>query len=288
MKKLFKSIGWALLYIAVYLGASIAIGVMLAFVIIFAAILKDPNIIHNYDRFNNLIYKDIGQYSNLIVIITSILSFFIFLFIYKGRRKSIFKICNFSRISIKNIGLIVLLGAAFNIFVDYIMTYITQLPALDRAVKSYEEISKLISGGNFILSLLAVVLVAPFFEEIFFRGIVFNEMKNGMPLAVALIIQAIIFGVFHGNLIQGSYAFLLGLLLCLVYIWFKSIWVNIAFHLSFNLTAVFTDYIPNRFGEGSYAIVITIASGLVALSLLFIVYRRRVKPDIAKPGNIVV
>lgn len=279
MKRFFKAVGWALLYIAVYFGVSIAIGFMITIAVVIARAIGDPGIFNNKELFSNTVTDDIKELTNLILILTSLASFLVFWLIYKGRKKNIFKVCSIRKISLKGIGLIFLLGLSFNILVTCLLSYLTQLPALEKAVKSFEDIEKSITSGNIIFTVIAVVLIAPIFEEIFFRGILFNEIKNGMPLTIAFIVQAVTFGLFHGNWIQGTYAFALALLLCLVYIWYRSIWANIAFHFAFNLTAMITDKIPDRFSEGLWGISITIVSGLIAVLLVYLVYNARSKPD---------
>ncbi|HEX3028233.1 MAG TPA: type II CAAX endopeptidase family protein, partial [Clostridia bacterium] len=217
MKRFFKAVGWALLYIVVYFGVSFTIGFMISIADIIVRVIGDPEIFKNKELFTNTLTDDIKGLTNLVLILSNLASLLVFWLIYKGRKKSIFKVCETRKISLKGIGLIFLLGLSFNILVSYVLTYITKLDALEKAVKSYEDIAKSITSGNAIFTVIAVVLIAPLFEEIFFRGILFNEFKNGMPLAVAFIIQAVTFGLFHGNWIQGSYAFALALLLCLVY-----------------------------------------------------------------------
>lgn len=67
---------------------------------------------------------------------------------------------------------------------------------------------------------LALVLyggVAPVAEEILFRGIVYNRMKNYAGMKAAALISALLFAVFHGNLVSGIYAFVIGYLLAYLY-----------------------------------------------------------------------
>ena len=48
------------------------------------------------------------------------------------------------------------------------------------------------------------------------------------------ILQALFFGIAHLNLVQGSYAFLIGLLAGYLVLRCRSIWAGIAFHMLFN------------------------------------------------------
>ena len=59
--------------------------------------------------------------------------------------------------------------------------------------------------------------VMPIVEEYIFRGLMYNRMKDYMSANMAMIISSVIFGLYHGNLIQGVYGFVMGLLMIFVY-----------------------------------------------------------------------
>jgi uncharacterized protein len=62
------------------------------------------------------------------------------------------------------------------------------------------------------LFFLIVVVAAPFFEEVIFRGIILDGyLKNYKPMH-AIVVSAVLFGLIHGNLSQGIGAFVLGVL----------------------------------------------------------------------------
>ncbi|MFQ5924637.1 MAG: lysostaphin resistance A-like protein [Dehalococcoidia bacterium] len=92
-----------------------------------------------------------------------------------------------------------------------------------------------------MLSLLAV-LVAPFAEEIFFRGFIFSGIGNRYGYGWGAILSALIFALVHvltlwqvGVLVP---VFLLGLLLAWLYIRTHSIWPCIFTHFAYNSLAL--------------------------------------------------
>lgn len=87
-----------------------------------------------------------------------------------------------------------------------------------------------ITFGLFLYS----VLLAPFSEELIFRGVTMRQAKKVFPFWAANLMQAVLFGVFHMNMIQGIYAFFLGLLLGYVCEKSGSIYNSILMHLLFN------------------------------------------------------
>ncbi len=88
------------------------------------------------------------------------------------------------------------------------------------------------------IALLAVaVLVAPFCEEIFFRGYLFGGLLRGMPAWVAVVLSSLLFGIAHGDI--GSFALLLviGLVLAIMRWRLGSIWPGMLLHACNNATA---------------------------------------------------
>lgn len=84
-------------------------------------------------------------------------------------------------------------------------------------------------------TLLASVLIAPFCEEVFFRGFTFMGLLQGMSLPVSILLSALIFAVAHGD--PGSFLvlFVIGLALAFLRWRTHSIWPCIALHLLNNL-----------------------------------------------------
>lgn len=83
-------------------------------------------------------------------------------------------------------------------------------------------------------SILHLVILAPISEEIFFRGILFQKLKEIMPLFLSLIIQEFIFGIAHGafsgHLMQSIVAGLSGILYALIYNYKKNLTTSILLH----------------------------------------------------------
>lgn len=83
--------------------------------------------------------------------------------------------------------------------------------------------------------ILYSVFLAPISEELIFRGVTMRIARRAFPFWIANIIQAILFGVFHMNMLQGCYAFALGLFLGYICEYGGTIYHVILFHFLFNL-----------------------------------------------------
>ena len=117
----------------------------------------------------------------------------------------------------------VLIGIIASIFPKWLEDY----EALLESSGMGEEIS--------IFMLIYSVCLAPFSEELIFRGVTMRIARRAFPFWIANILQAFLFGVFHMNMLQGCYAFALGLILGYICEKGGSIYYSILFHLLYNL-----------------------------------------------------
>lgn len=99
------------------------------------------------------------------------------------------------------------------------------------------------NAGMAELSLGAVigtVILAPVGEEILCRGLIFHYAKKvSNKFMIANMIQALAFGIMHMNLVQGVYAFVMGLVLGILYERFQSLYLCILAHFVINFSAMF-------------------------------------------------
>ena len=89
------------------------------------------------------------------------------------------------------------------------------------------------TAGIVLFVILAVVL-APFFEEIFFRGFLFRGFSSSWGWVAGACVSAAVFGIAHLQLDVFVPLFALGLALAWVYKRTGSLWTSIAFHALFN------------------------------------------------------
>lgn len=70
-----------------------------------------------------------------------------------------------------------------------------------------------LGGQNVILVFLATCVVAPVFEELFFRGLILRGLLKNIKPWLAILLSAFLFAVFHFNIWQGLGAFILGIMM---------------------------------------------------------------------------
>jgi membrane protease YdiL (CAAX protease family) len=93
-----------------------------------------------------------------------------------------------------------------------------------------EEVSG--ATGSFSMFLYASIL-APVVEELFFRGWILRSLRP-YGKRFAILGSAVLFGLFHGNLLQTPYAFFVGLILGYVTVEYSILWA-MGIHLFNNL-----------------------------------------------------
>lgn len=104
-------------------------------------------------------------------------------------------------------------------------------------LSEYEELIERagLNDNTSVLMLVYAILLGPLGEELLFRGVTLRSARRIFPFWAANLMQAVLFGIFHMNIIQGAYACALGLLLGAICEKLGSIYYSIFLHMSFNL-----------------------------------------------------
>ena len=99
-------------------------------------------------------------------------------------------------------------------------------------------VDSVMQRGDPTVIVLAVVLVAPIAEELFFRGVVYNAWEREYGTRVAVFGSAGLFAAIHGSLYLLLPIFTLGVALALVYRATRSLPAAILMHAGFNAVTV--------------------------------------------------
>ena len=95
-----------------------------------------------------------------------------------------------------------------------------------------------IGSINPLVNFLVVVICAPIMEELMFRKMIVDRTAS-YGEGVSVIFSGLLFGLFHGNLVQFAYAFLLGAFFGYIYIKTKNIVYPIILHMLINFLGSF-------------------------------------------------
>lgn len=205
------------------------IGLNYTFFGVFAIIMQI--IIINIIGFTNpIILNDINLTSIIASVCNYILPLPIFLYLMNKLEK---QEINSNKLTIKKFIVYIAISLTLMWIGNLIGLTITEI--LGNLIQSEiaNPIVETIDSSSIYTNLLLMVIMAPIFEEIIFRKLLIDRtIKYGK--GVSILLSALIFGLFHGNLNQFFYAFLIGGFFAYVYIKTGKIIYTILLHLTVN------------------------------------------------------
>ena len=222
---------------------------VIAFIIQFVAalVVMEGGIVYAIGTFRGTTWNELISYiygmmfsntlSTLIMVLYSIVGIILFLIIYnskfmEGKSHSLKGV---SKNVPATLGGILL----FCLGIQYISIYL--MNALAAAFPAWmEEYDALIESAGLgddmpILLAFYALLGGPIVEELIFRGLTLQAAKKVMPYYMAILVQAILFGAYHMNAIQSSYAFVFGLGLGYIMHLYDNLIFTILIHIVYNI-----------------------------------------------------
>lgn len=115
---------------------------------------------------------------------------------------------------------------------------------MDITASSYEETSRFLYQPPIPVQILCMAVIVPLTEELVFRGIGFFGVRRWISFWPAAWATALFFALFHGNLPQGIYAFVLGMMLAYCCERYRCLTAPYLFHGTANLTSVVISNLP--------------------------------------------
>jgi len=91
-----------------------------------------------------------------------------------------------------------------------------------------------LAGGQLLLSVGVVVVLAPVFEELFFRGLFYPPLRRSLGPTLAIVIDGIVFGALHMRYLSIISLILVGMILAYVYEKTESLYAPIMTHALYN------------------------------------------------------
>lgn len=165
----------------------------------------------------------INSKSLLIILITSIIFIPILYNIFKKYKKE-------NNFKLKDILIPIILGITISLIYN---TILFELNNIFHFTNKFE-----ISNIPIIVQIMCSGVLGPVLEELVFRGIVYNKLKTFNKINVSIILTSIIFALFHSNIIDAIYAFIVSFGLIYVYEKYKTLKAPILTHISLNTTII--------------------------------------------------
>lgn len=104
-----------------------------------------------------------------------------------------------------------------------------------------------VSSSSLLMLVLLIAVAPAICEELIFRGILFNEYKKSTSIKTLVLMNGLLFGLFHMNIQQFSYAFIFGVLSAIVVYLTDSIYPSILMHFLNNFISVIEMKYPGSY-----------------------------------------
>ncbi|NLM97172.1 MAG: CPBP family intramembrane metalloprotease [Halanaerobiaceae bacterium] len=100
----------------------------------------------------------------------------------------------------------------------------------------YNNLIEGLMGQNIVLVFIATCIVAPIFEETFFRGIILRGLLKNTRHWIAISLSSLLFAIFHLNIWQGIIAFITGIFIGWIFYKTASLFIAIFANFVINCT----------------------------------------------------
>ena len=109
----------------------------------------------------------------------------------------------------------ILFVMGITICISVSLNNIISMSPLMQVSTEYQNASNAFYGSSIWLELLGSAIITPILEELLHRGVVYGRLRRMMSMWPAVILSALVFAALHFNIVQFTYAFLLGIVFAL-------------------------------------------------------------------------
>ena len=230
-------------------------------------------------RMADEIMANMGSIMGIVLVVAGVLLLVVFLpWYYFGCGKQKFTRESIGRVfSPRALLVVFLIVIALNYGINCLLQLVYVLAP--QALEYYQQLMENAGIGSDLWANLAAVILAPLGEELVFRGVAFHYARKAVEgmrrprtaFWIANCIQALLFGIYHMNLIQGIYAFVIGLVLGYLFQRYRSLIPGVLAHLVFNgMSALLGDMAYAWIPESViwYAVIGVAGIGLVLIIMI--------------------
>ena len=101
-----------------------------------------------------------------------------------------------------------------------------------------ERFKELENSFEISIFVIGSAVIAPIYEELLFRGIIFPTLIQKTNFTIALVLSSLLFAVLHFHLSALLPLFVLSIILSITYLYTSTIWASISLHALFNLISI--------------------------------------------------
>lgn len=200
-----------------------------------------------YDGLSNFLENNYAMTDTLISLLLIILFFPLYKWITKNKITLQPIKSNFILLSIP---FSLALGGISYIVLDLIERFLVPIGILKDEFTDFSNMWTQFENGAYFWVFLSIVFIGPLFEEILFRGIVYNFLEKYKSGLFPTILSGVLFGIWHGQAVQSIYTAIMGIILGYTYMKTKNLFYPVLLHMLNNFYSTLppsmqSDYIYN-------------------------------------------
>ncbi len=138
-------------------------------------------------------------------------------------------------LSVKIIISMMIMGAVLSLGINFLFS----VTGFTQSSEQYRQVAESQFALPLWLACIFYGILSPVVEETVFRGIVCRALERNTTKVLAVIGSALLFGAFHGNVVQMIYASLMGGIMACTYQKYQNLSAPILFHGAANI-AIYT------------------------------------------------
>lgn len=243
---------------AFVVGAGIIIYIGIQTILSLICSIALPSLFNEY-----LTETDITLIMQIILQVVSlgIASIFVFSYVEKGNNLPVKNITAKQKVKIVFISIMIIFA------LQYLLTLVVYPNiGLDYSSTDMFDINSDSSLFSKVILVLALAVTPAIFEELFFRKAII-DLSSKFGKKFALIFSALLFGIIHMNLSQGLFAFIIGIIFGVIYLYTNDIKLTMIIHFINNGFAALEMILPEN---GAIAIASVLLICLIIGVVLFI------------------
>lgn len=228
--------GPVLLKWAISMGVSMIAGVMIAFRFVIHDSKNVINMINDQDALIEFAQRTLVKYTTPIEGAAALITIFVMLYMIHKDDKSemAYGIVPNKKAPLMKYWMVIIISGMTSMALNNLIL----IGNLSRYSEAYEQVSEALFSPGLAVQIICLCFLVPIAEELVFRGIVYRRIRWESRASVAVFYSAAIFAVLHGNLIQGIFGFLMGILFGYLREKFGSVLAPVMAHIVANLLTV--------------------------------------------------
>lgn len=127
--------------------------------------------------------------------------------------------------------LILGVGGISSMWLDLVDRILSVIPVFSNSLENFNGLWENAAHESYIWEFLSVAFLGPIVEELLHRGLIYNYIRKIKGEWVAVIGSSLIFGIWHGELVQCVYTVIAGLAFAIVYKKTGSLKYSIGIHI---------------------------------------------------------